>query len=178
MSGSSTSALICIPVFSTLRWRKARIGAYLILGASALIPLLQGSQLYGREYMTQYSGMNWYLLELAVYGGGTALYAVSLQNKYSIQMDISCDLTSSYSSGFPNALLLANLIFGVVLIKSSTSPSCVPCIYTPLASCRLSRRVIHWIYAIFRPLIGQLRDRKRIGALGHKLYGRLDTPAG
>lgn len=49
-----------------------------MLGASALIPLIHGSRLYGLEYMKLYSGMNWYLLELAVYGGGTALYAVSL----------------------------------------------------------------------------------------------------
>lgn len=79
ISGSSTSALICVPVFSTLRWRKVKIGACLMLGGSALIPLLHGSQLYSLEYMTQYSGMNWYLLELAIYASGTVLYAVSLQ---------------------------------------------------------------------------------------------------
>jgi adiponectin receptor len=52
------------------------VGAYLALGASSFIPLLHGVQLYGLEYMLRYSGMKWYLLELAFYGGGVGLYAV------------------------------------------------------------------------------------------------------
>lgn len=54
------------------------MGAYVALGASAFIPLLHGVQLYGLEYMLQYSGMKWYLLELVFYGGGVSLYGVSL----------------------------------------------------------------------------------------------------
>ncbi|KAM0742910.1 hypothetical protein ACQRIT_003087 [Beauveria bassiana] len=76
ISGFSTAALICIPAFRSLHWRKVKIGAYVLLGMSALVPLLHGSHLYGLEYMTQYSGMSWYLLELVVYGTGTALYAI------------------------------------------------------------------------------------------------------
>ncbi|OAA55164.1 mPR-like GPCR protein [Cordyceps fumosorosea ARSEF 2679] len=69
ISGSSTAALICIPVFSTLRWRK----------------------LYGLEYMTQYSGMNWYLLELAIYGSGTTLYALRIPERFAPgKFDIWC----------------------------------------------------------------------------------------
>ena len=55
-----------------------RVGAYVELGASAFIPLLHGVQLYGLEYMLQYSGMKWYLLELDFYSGGVSLYGVSL----------------------------------------------------------------------------------------------------
>lgn len=76
-TGSATAALICIPRFRTLRWRTVRVGAYVALGASSFVPLLHGVQLYGLEYMMQYSGMNWYLLELAFYGGGVGLYGVS-----------------------------------------------------------------------------------------------------
>ncbi|KAJ3498375.1 hypothetical protein NLG97_g1172 [Lecanicillium saksenae] len=68
--------------FCTLRWRKVKIGAYLMLGASALIPLLHGSQRYGLEYMAQYSGMNWYLLELAIYASGTAIYALRVPERF------------------------------------------------------------------------------------------------
>lgn len=68
-----------MPKFRTLRWRKARVGAYVTLGASAFIPLLHGVQLYGLEYMLQYAGMEWYLLELFFYGCGVGLYGVSLQ---------------------------------------------------------------------------------------------------
>ncbi len=56
-----------------------RVGAYVALGASAFVPLLHGVQLYGLEYMLQYSGMKWYLLELVLYGGGVGLYGVSIQ---------------------------------------------------------------------------------------------------
>lgn len=58
------------------------MGAYVALGASAFIPLLHGVQLYGLEYMLQYSGMKWYLLELVFYGGGVGFYGVSLRARY------------------------------------------------------------------------------------------------
>jgi adiponectin receptor len=61
-----------------------RVGAYFALGSSSLIPLLHGIQWYGLEYMLQYSGLKWYLLELAFYGGGVGLYAVCLHHRYSI----------------------------------------------------------------------------------------------
>ena len=48
------------------------------MGASSFIPLLHGVQRYGLEYMLQYSGIKWYLLELTFYGTGVSLYAVSL----------------------------------------------------------------------------------------------------
>lgn len=53
-----------------------RVGAYVALGASAFIPLLHGVQVYGLDYMLEYSGMKWYLVELLLYGGGCGLYAV------------------------------------------------------------------------------------------------------
>ncbi|KAF5643221.1 mPR-like GPCR [Fusarium sp. NRRL 52700] len=76
LCGSATAALISIPRFRTLRWRKVRIGAYVALGASAFIPLLHGVQVYGFDYMLEYSGMRWYLVELLLYGGGCSLYTV------------------------------------------------------------------------------------------------------
>ncbi|KAG5751059.1 hypothetical protein H9Q72_008537 [Fusarium xylarioides] len=75
LCGSATAALISIPEFRTLRWRKVRVGAYVALGASAFIPLLHGVQVHGLDYMLEYSGMRWYLVELLLYGGGCSLYA-------------------------------------------------------------------------------------------------------
>ncbi|KAJ4161674.1 uncharacterized protein LMH87_007699 [Akanthomyces muscarius] len=89
--GLFTAALICIPVFRTLRWRKVRVGAYAVFGASASIPLLHGTRLYGLEYMIQYSGMKWYLLELTIYGGGACLYAFRIPECFaSGKFDILC----------------------------------------------------------------------------------------
>ncbi|KAF5969991.1 hemolysin-III protein [Fusarium bulbicola] len=74
--GSATAALISIPRFRMPSWRSVRISAYAAFVASALVPLLHGSQIYGLEYMFKYSGLKWYLVELLLYGGGCGLYAV------------------------------------------------------------------------------------------------------
>ncbi|KAI6083015.1 mPR-like GPCR protein [Hypoxylon rubiginosum] len=69
-SGFTTAGLTSIPGLTTPRWRNAKVGSFVALGASAFIPLLHGVQLYGLEYMLQYSGMRWYMLELILYGAG------------------------------------------------------------------------------------------------------------
>lgn len=69
--------MLCVPSFRKLRWRKLRVGAFVALGASAFIPILQGIRRYGFEYMFQYSGMKYYLPELVFYGCGVSLYGVS-----------------------------------------------------------------------------------------------------
>jgi adiponectin receptor len=81
-SGLATATLISIPKFRTLRWRKLRVSAYVALGASAFIPLLHGVQLYGLDYMLEYSGMRWYLLELVLYGGGVSLYGSRVPERF------------------------------------------------------------------------------------------------
>ncbi|KAK8118332.1 uncharacterized protein PG998_002958 [Apiospora kogelbergensis] len=77
-TGTATGVLISHPALRTPRLRKVRVGAFVAFGASSFIPLLHGVQRYGLEYMLQYSGMKWYLLELTFYGTGVSLYAVSL----------------------------------------------------------------------------------------------------
>lgn len=73
---TAVATMIWTPRFR--RWRTARICAYVALGSSSSIPMLHGIQLYGLKYVLKYSGMRWYLLELAFYGIGAGLYAVSL----------------------------------------------------------------------------------------------------
>ncbi|KAF5567984.1 allantoate permease [Fusarium napiforme] len=82
LCGSATATLISIPKFRTLRWRKVRVGAYVALSASAFIPLLHGVQVYGLDYMLEYSGMKWYLVELLLYGGGCGLYAFRVPERF------------------------------------------------------------------------------------------------
>ncbi|EHK17759.1 mPR-like GPCR protein [Trichoderma virens Gv29-8] len=69
-TGTVTGVLISNPLLKTPRWRKVKVGAFVVFGASSFIPLLHGVQRYGFEYMLQYSGMKWYLLELTFYGTG------------------------------------------------------------------------------------------------------------
>ncbi|KAK1255264.1 hypothetical protein MKX08_009259, partial [Trichoderma sp. CBMAI-0020] len=74
-AGTITGHFISDPLLQTPRWRKVKVGAFVIFGASSFIPLLHGVQRYGLEYMLQYSGIKWYLLELTFYGTGVSLYA-------------------------------------------------------------------------------------------------------
>ncbi|PNP46597.1 hypothetical protein THARTR1_10714 [Trichoderma harzianum] len=74
-TGTITGVLISNPILKTPRWRKVKVGAFVVFGASSFIPLLHGVQRYGLEYMLQYSGMKWYLIELTFYGTGVSLYA-------------------------------------------------------------------------------------------------------
>lgn len=55
------------------------MSTFVVFGASSSIPLLHGVQRYGLEYMLQYAGLKWYLLELTFYGSGVGLYAVCLR---------------------------------------------------------------------------------------------------
>ncbi|KAJ6789853.1 hypothetical protein PWT90_11157 [Aphanocladium album] len=104
--------------FCTLRWRKVKIGVYIMLSTSALIPLLHGSHLYGLEYMGKYSGMNWYLLELAIYGAGTALYALRIPERFAPgRFDIWC---SSHQI-FHVAILCAMYIHTFGLMQAFTA---------------------------------------------------------
>ncbi|KAK0728044.1 hemolysin-III protein [Lasiosphaeria miniovina] len=58
-TGTATGVLISNPSLRTLRWRRR----------------------YRLEYMLQYSGMKWYLLELVFYGAGVSLYAFRIPER-------------------------------------------------------------------------------------------------
>uniref|UniRef100_A0A093XFB7 ADIPOR-like receptor IZH2 n=1 Tax=Talaromyces marneffei PM1 TaxID=1077442 RepID=A0A093XFB7_TALMA len=80
-TGTVTSILISNPLFKTPRWRNIKVGTFTIFGASSFIPLLHGVQRYGLEYMLQYSGIRWYLLELTFYGAGVSLYTFRIPER-------------------------------------------------------------------------------------------------
>ena len=54
------------------------MAALVIVGSSSFIPVVHGVHRYAFQYTLQYSGMKWYILELAFYGSGVGLYAVCL----------------------------------------------------------------------------------------------------
>ncbi|PWI64979.1 hypothetical protein PCL_08338 [Purpureocillium lilacinum] len=81
IAGSLTGILCLAPWLKTSRWRKVKVAAFLVFGSSSFIPLIHGTLRYGLEYMLQYSGMKWYLLELAVYSIGVSLYMLRLPER-------------------------------------------------------------------------------------------------
>ncbi|EHK47893.1 mPR-like GPCR protein [Trichoderma atroviride IMI 206040] len=117
-SGTVTAALISMPRLRTLRWRKARTGAYIALGASAFIPLLHGVQLYGLEYMLQYAGMKWYLLELFFYGCGVGLYGSRTPERFAPG---KFDIWGSSHQLFHVCILCAMYIHITALVQAFTA---------------------------------------------------------
>lgn len=80
-TGTITGVLISHPSLKTPRLRNVKAGAFVVFGASSFIPLLHGVERYGLQYMMQYSGMKWYLLELAFYGTGVIMYAFRIPER-------------------------------------------------------------------------------------------------
>lgn len=76
IAGLATAAMVAVPRFRV--WRTARTCAFVALGATSFVPILHGVYLYGTQQMLHNSGLQWYLLELALYGGSASLYAVRL----------------------------------------------------------------------------------------------------
>ncbi|KAI1178590.1 hemolysin-III protein [Nemania sp. FL0916] len=117
-SGFATATLLCIPRFRTLAWRKVRVSAFVALGASAFIPLLHGVQLYGFEYMLEYSGMKWYLLELVFYGGGVSLYGFRIPERFAPG---KFDIWGSSHQIFHVSILCAMYIQAIALTQAFTA---------------------------------------------------------
>ncbi|KAI0203571.1 hemolysin-III protein [Astrocystis sublimbata] len=80
-TGTITGVLISNPSLKTPRYRNVKAGAFVVFGASSFIPLLHGVQRYGLDYMLNYAGMRWYLIELTFYGTGVALYAFRIPER-------------------------------------------------------------------------------------------------
>lgn len=109
------------------RWRTVRTCACLALGASTTVTALHGIQLYGLDYMLEHSGLRWYLLELAIYAGGVALYAVGLRcHPFQVTR---IDLTRFYSLAVQNVSHLVFSIFGGARTKYSMLLSSAQCTY-------------------------------------------------
>ncbi|KAI1779093.1 hemolysin-III protein [Hypoxylon cercidicola] len=117
-SGSATATLLSSPRFGTPRWRNAKVGAFVTLGASAFIPLLHGVQLYGLKYMLQYSGMKWYLLELVFYGSGVSLYAFRTPERFAPG---KFDIWGSSHQIFHVSILCAMYIHAIALTQAFTA---------------------------------------------------------
>ncbi|KAF5875513.1 putative hemolysin-iii channel protein izh2 protein [Botrytis fragariae] len=117
-TGTTTGVLISHPSLRTPRLRKVKVGAFVIFGASSSIPLLHGVQRYGLEYMLQYAGMKWYLLELSFYGAGVSLYALRIPERLAPG---TFDIWGSSHQIFHVAILCAMYTHLTALLQGFTS---------------------------------------------------------
>jgi adiponectin receptor len=80
------------PVLKTPHWRKVKVAAFIVFGSSAFIPLGHSVRRYGFDFMLQYAGMKWYLLELSFYGTGVLFYGVGSHTPNSV-LELANDQT-------------------------------------------------------------------------------------
>ncbi|KAE8399987.1 hemolysin-III protein [Aspergillus pseudonomiae] len=117
-TGTATGVLTSNSLLKTPRWRKVKVGTFVIFGASSFIPLLHGVQRYGLEYMLQYSGMKWYLLELTFYGTGVGLYAFRIPERLAPGR---FDIWGSSHQLFHIAILCAMYTHFIALLQGFTT---------------------------------------------------------
>lgn len=93
---------------------------FIMMGLSAIVPVLHGLKLYGLEQMQRQIGLSWLVLQGALYITGAVIYAVS--GSHCPILTPVTDLV--YRPEYPNDGSQVNSIFLAARIKSSTSWCC------------------------------------------------------
>jgi len=80
---AGTSIVSTHPKFRTPALRPFRALMFVLMGLSAVFPVLHGIRLYGVEHMRKSIGLDWVLLQGALYIAGAAIYAARIPEKWS-----------------------------------------------------------------------------------------------
>lgn len=91
MLGLGCGVVSWIDQFRTPRWRPYRAAMFVGLGASGVVPILHGLQMYGFEAMNERMSLGLVVLQGLIYMFGAFLYAVR-------PLHSPTPLTSSYAA--------------------------------------------------------------------------------
>ncbi|EMD89343.1 hypothetical protein COCC4DRAFT_32116 [Bipolaris maydis ATCC 48331] len=80
---AGTSIVSTHPKFRTPALRPFRALMFVLMGLSAVFPVLHGIQLYGIEHLRRSIGLDWILLQGTLYISGAAIYAARVPEKWS-----------------------------------------------------------------------------------------------
>ncbi|EMD61110.1 hypothetical protein COCSADRAFT_39811 [Bipolaris sorokiniana ND90Pr] len=80
---AGTSIVSTHPKFRTPALRPFRALMFVLMGLSAVFPVLHGIQLYGIEHLRRSIGLDWILLQGVLYISGAAIYAARVPEKWS-----------------------------------------------------------------------------------------------
>jgi adiponectin receptor len=75
--GAGTLVVVLYPKFRSPAWRPFRAFMFVMMGLSALFPVLHGVRLYGTRRMEEQMGLWWLVTQGALYIAGAIIYAVS-----------------------------------------------------------------------------------------------------
>ena len=80
--GALTAAATMMPMFRTAKWRPVRAAMFVGMGLSAVVPVLDGLERYGYEYMKGSIGFHWLVTQGALYILGAGLYAARVPERF------------------------------------------------------------------------------------------------
>lgn len=75
--GLGCATVSIVPKFRTPQWRPFRAAMFVMMGLSAVIPVVHGVKLYGIAQMRAQMSLFWVVLQGFLYILGASLYAVS-----------------------------------------------------------------------------------------------------
>ena len=79
---AGTSIACTHPQFRTPALRPFRALMFVLMGLSAVFPVLHGIKLYGVEHLRKSVGLDWVVLQGVLYIAGAALYAARIPEKW------------------------------------------------------------------------------------------------
>ncbi|KAF7509939.1 hypothetical protein GJ744_007253 [Endocarpon pusillum] len=81
--GAGCTSISVMSRFRTPTWRPFRAGMFVLMGLSAVFPVLHGLRLYGASQMKKQIGLSWLVLQGGLYILGAAIYAARVPEKWS-----------------------------------------------------------------------------------------------
>lgn len=75
--GAATTVVVLLPRFRTPAWRPFRAFMFVMMGMSAIFPVLHGVKIFGAAQMQQQIGLSWLVTQGLLYILGAGIYAVS-----------------------------------------------------------------------------------------------------
>lgn len=86
--GAGTLVVVLYPKFRTPEWRPVRALMFVLMGLSAVVPVIHGLQMYGYEQLERQMGLSWLVGQGVMYIAGAAIYAVSCIAN--LEFDLKC----------------------------------------------------------------------------------------
>ncbi|KAM3421498.1 hypothetical protein BST61_g1890 [Cercospora zeina] len=80
--GAGTFIVVMHPKFRSSDWRPFRAVMFIMMGLSAVVPVLHGLKLYGLEQMQRQIGLSWLVLQGALYIIGAVIYAARVPERW------------------------------------------------------------------------------------------------
>lgn len=75
--GAATTVVVLFPRFRTPAWRPFRAFMFVMMGMSAVVPVLHGVKIFGAAQMERQIGLSWLVTQGLLYILGAGIYAVS-----------------------------------------------------------------------------------------------------